>query len=113
LRNKLYICSVYEVTRGRKHSEQTRAVLAELASDPALDRYGYELAKATGLASGTLYPILMRLEERGLLEARWELGERRPRHVYRLTLDGVAAAAQALGSDASRTTPRPRSAVIA
>jgi len=77
--------------RNRKHSEQTRAVLTELATDPSHDRYGYELAQATGLASGTLYPILMRLEERGLLEARWELSDRRPRHVYRLTAAGLAA----------------------
>jgi PadR family transcriptional regulator, regulatory protein PadR len=76
----------------RAHSQQTGAVLAELLSNPAAGRYGYELAKATGLASGTLYPILMRLEERGLLEARWEFNERRPRHIYRLTADGLAVA---------------------
>ena len=80
------------MSRGRKHSEQTRAVLSELSTEPSVGRYGYELAKATGLASGTIYPILMRLEERGLLEARWEFTERRPRHVYCLTRDGLAAA---------------------
>jgi PadR family transcriptional regulator len=69
-------------------------VLSELAADPTAGRYGYELATATGLASGTLYPILMRLEKRGLLEARWELTTR-PRHVYRLTQDGLAAATAA------------------
>jgi DNA-binding PadR family transcriptional regulator len=69
-------------------------VLSELAADPTAGRYGYELSKATGLASGTLYPILMRLEERGLLEASWELTTR-PRHVYRLTRDGLAAATAA------------------
>lgn len=78
---------------GRRQSEQTRAVLAELASEPSRERHGYDLARATGLASGTLYPILMRLEERGLLEARWELEpSRRPRHVYRLTAAGLEAA---------------------
>jgi PadR family transcriptional regulator, regulatory protein PadR len=90
--------------RNRKHSEQTRAVLAELATDPSRGRYGYELAQETGLASGTLYPILMRLEDRGLLEARWELSDRRPRHVYRLTAAGLAAAEAA--SDAEPETPR-------
>jgi len=75
----------------RRHSDQTQAVLSELAADPTTGRYGYELSKATGLASGTLYPILMRLEQRGLLEARWEVSTR-PRHVYRLTRDGLAAA---------------------
>lgn len=80
------------MSRGRRHSEQTRAVLSELAAEPSVERYGYELAKATELASGTLYPILMRLEERGFLEARWEFTEGRPRHVYCLTRDGLAAA---------------------
>ena len=79
--------------RSRKHSEQTRAVLAELATEPSRDRYGYELAQATRLASGTLYPILMRLEGRGLLDARWDLSDGRPRHVYRLTEAGLVAAA--------------------
>src|SRR5262249_61372226 len=98
---------------GRKHSEQTRAVLAELASDPGRDRYGYELSKATGLASGTLYPILMRLEQRGLLEARWDLGEPRPRHVYRLTQDGLAAVTVGVGIDVQRKTSRSGKAAIA
>ena len=78
--------------RHRAYSKQTGVVLAELLRDPAVGRYGYEVAKATGLASGTLYPILMRLEERGLLTARWELGPGRPRHLYRLTAEGVAVA---------------------
>jgi PadR family transcriptional regulator PadR len=93
----------------RRHSDQTRAVLSELAADPTSGRYGYELAKATGLASGTLYPILMRLEERGLLEARWELATR-PRHVYRLTQDGVAAANEARGAP---VLPVPGKEVVA
>jgi PadR family transcriptional regulator, regulatory protein PadR len=99
------------VRRSRKHSRQTRDVLAELAREPSRDRYGYELAQATRLASGTLYPILMRLEERGLLEARWEL-ERRPRHVYRLTDAGLAAAAAAAAATAAEadTARRSRSA---
>ena len=74
-------------------------MLTELAADPTAERYGYELARATRLSSGTLYPILMRLEERGLLEARWELATR-PRHVYRLTMDGLAAAETARAAPA-------------
>jgi len=53
------------------------------------------LSKRTGLKSGTLYPLLMRLSDRGLLEADWQepaqVG-RPPRHVYRLTPDGLAVA---------------------
>jgi DNA-binding PadR family transcriptional regulator len=88
--------------RRRAHSRQTGAVLAELLSDPAVGRYGYELAKATGLASGTLYPILMRLEQRGLLDARWEFAGRRPRHIYRLTAEGLVVAQE------RRVAPSPR-----
>jgi PadR family transcriptional regulator PadR len=80
------------MARARTHSRQTRAVLAELLTDPAAERYGFDLAKATGLASGTLYPILIRLEERGLLAARWEFAESRPRHVYQLTAEGLVVA---------------------
>ena len=57
--------------------------------------HGYELSKATGLLSGTLYPILMRLSDRGFLEHKWlpsEEAGRPPRHVYRLTAKGVAHA---------------------
>ena len=53
------------------------------------------LAKQTGLRSGTLYPILIRLAGRGLVEACWEDGQpagRPRRHLYRLSSDGLAAA---------------------
>lgn len=92
--------------RDRAPSRQTRAVLAELLADPAANRYGYELAKATGLASGTLYPILMRLEERGLLEARWEFQDSRPRHVYRLTPAGLAVAQSSAAEQAVPVSAR-------
>ena len=62
--------------------------------------YGYALARETGLQSGTLYPILMRLEGRGWLETQWETppGGRPPRHMYRLTSDGRAGAVAALAA---------------
>jgi DNA-binding PadR family transcriptional regulator len=81
-----------------------------LLADPAIERYGFELAKATGLASGTLYPILMRLEERGLLAARWEFAESRPRHVYRLTAEGLAVAKS---RRVVRSTPVPSKKALA
>ena len=58
-------------------------------------RHGYELMKETGLQSGTLYPLLMRMSEQGLVEAEWREPERpgRPaRHAYRLTAAGVTLA---------------------
>ena len=74
-----------------RKSPQTVQVLAELLGAPAEWRYGYDLSRTTGLKSGTLYPILMRLAEHGLLETSWETVEagRPPRHLYKLTRDGV------------------------
>jgi DNA-binding PadR family transcriptional regulator len=71
-------------------------VLQALAADPARWRYGYELSKDIGLKAGTLYPILIRLYDQGLVETDWELdipGGTPPRHLYRLTSDGLTAAA--------------------
>ena len=54
-------------------SKQTLALLAALAGQPSEWHYGYALSRETRLMSGTLYPILMRLEERGWLETQWEM----------------------------------------
>ena len=78
--------------RKRPCSEQTRAVLGCLAEGPRPWCHGYELARATGLKSGTLYPILIRLSDRGLLESKWQPSEssgKPPRHLYRLTARGA------------------------
>jgi PadR family transcriptional regulator, regulatory protein PadR len=85
--------------RPRAFSAQTLAVMAALACQPSAWRHGYDLAAETGLKSGTLYPILMRLAERQLVEACWEEGQpagRPRRHLYRLTGDGLATAKSAL-----------------
>jgi DNA-binding PadR family transcriptional regulator len=76
----------------RRPSAQTLAVLAVLARDPDIPRYGYELSKEVGLKAGTLYPMLIRLCERGCLEASWEADPpagRPPRHLYRILGAGV------------------------
>jgi PadR family transcriptional regulator len=81
----------------RRPSRQTAAVLHALAADPAAWRYGYELGREVGLKAGSLYPILMRLSDRGQLESTWETDHPRgrpPRHLYRLTAPGVRAAAE-------------------
>lgn len=77
--------------RDRAPSPQTLAVLLALADDPARWRYGYELGAETGLKAGSLYPILVRLADRGFLEAKWEESPpagRPPRHLYRITASG-------------------------
>lgn len=77
--------------------------------------YGYELSKATGLSSGTLYPLLMRLNDRGLLESRWQEPQRagRPaRHAYRLNGRGVELARQvATEADEQANRRRARATV--
>jgi DNA-binding PadR family transcriptional regulator len=81
---------------GRSLSPQTSRVLAALGLRPGDWRYGYELGLEVGLKSGSLYPILMRLSDRGVLESRWEPDPpvgRPPRHLYRLSATGRAAAA--------------------
>lgn len=49
--------------------------------------YGLEIATATGLMTGTIYPILARLERAGWVEGRWDTSDDRgPRkRYYRLT----------------------------
>jgi PadR family transcriptional regulator PadR len=83
------------MTNSRKCSRQTIALLAALLKQPRSWQNGYALSKETGLKSGTLYPILMRLGDQGLLTSRWKDAEqlgRPPRHVYRLTTTGLAFA---------------------
>lgn len=94
----------------RKLSPQTFAVLTALANRPADWLYGLELAKLTGLKSGSLYPILIRLSDRALLDSRWlEPAERGrpPRHAYRITATGLKALAdtERLASSSLRELP--------
>jgi PadR family transcriptional regulator PadR len=68
-------------------------------------QHGYELSKLTGLTSGTLYPLLIRLDDQGLLESRWQEPERAgrpPRHAYRLTTTGLELARSVSEPEPSR-----------
>ena len=75
-------------------SRQTIQVLDAFLDTPAEWRYGYDISRDTGLKSGTLYPILIRLAEHKLLETSWETTEagKPPRHMYRLTRKGLSSA---------------------
>ena len=82
---------------------QVRVVLQTLAEEPDQQRYGLEIVDATGLLPGTIYPILARLEQAGWVHSEWEVVDEsaagRPRRrYYRLTADGVSAAAAALAA---------------
>lgn len=79
----------------RRPSLQTVSVLRALTADVTVWRHGYEIGQEIGLKAGSLYPILMRLSDRGLLDSAWERATtsgRPPRHLYRLTADGIAYA---------------------
>jgi DNA-binding PadR family transcriptional regulator len=95
------------MNRSRKLSSQSVAVLGALSLRPSDWLYGLELARLTGLKSGSLYPILIRLADRGMLESRWldstERGRPR-RHAYRIAATGMAALADASGPAKSRRT---------
>lgn len=90
---------------------QTTMVLLVLAEHPAAWRHGYELCQKTGLKAGSMYPILMRLADRGLLETTWESDApsgRPPRHLYRLTSSGLEQVAELAATEAARTTKRAK-----
>jgi PadR family transcriptional regulator, regulatory protein PadR len=100
------------MTRSRRPSAQTIAVLLALAEEPTAWRYGYDLCRQLGLKAGSMYPILMRLADRGLLETAWETDPpagRPPRHLYRLTGPGVDLAAElAVAAAPAKRRVRPR-----
>jgi PadR family transcriptional regulator, regulatory protein PadR len=79
----------------------TLKVLAALLSSPRDELSGAEIGRASKLASGTLYPILLRLEGAGWLQSRWEredpseLGRPR-RRFYRVTALGAKKARAAV-----------------
>lgn len=88
----------------------TARVLAVLLADPQADRYGLDLMRDTGLASGTLYPILHRLQDAGWIAGHWEevdvvLESRPARRYYRLTPEGATGARQALADLRAQTAP--------
>ena len=79
-------------------------LLAALSERATEWRHGYDLMKETGLLSGTLYPLLMRMTEQNLVEAEWrdpEVQGRPARHAYRLTAAGMALARAVGGSGAN------------
>lgn len=81
---------------GRKPSTPTRLVFQAFLDAPSDETYGFKLAEATGLPSGTIYPILRRLEDEGFVRSRWAAvdggSQRRRRRYYELTGEGRRAA---------------------
>lgn len=93
------------MTSSRRPSPQTTAVLFGLGEQASGWSHGYDLCRTLGLKAGTVYPILIRLAERGLVETAWEQDapQGRPaRHLYRLS---SAGAEFVVGLRAARIAP--------
>jgi PadR family transcriptional regulator len=88
-------------------------VVSAMLAAPEDDHYGLQLMKTTGLLSGTLYPLLQRLEQVGWVEAEWEdidpVKEARPaRRYYRFTANGTQQARTALAELHEAMAPAAR-----
>ncbi|MCT9111663.1 helix-turn-helix transcriptional regulator [Streptomyces mirabilis] len=106
---------------GLRMTLQTQLVMRELLQHPTRAQYGLEVGQAVGLPSGTIHPILARLERAGIVESFWEAADEhaeasppRPRRrYYRFTADGAETARQALaaaykgGQTSARLTGKP------
>ncbi|AEV85874.1 PadR family transcriptional regulator [Actinoplanes sp. SE50] len=87
-------------------------VLEAFLAAPGTERYGLDIMQATGYPSGTVYPILMRLQKAGWLAAHWEeidpVAAGRPaRRWYRLTPDGLTTARTELAAHRQRNAIGP------
>ena len=92
------------MARQRSLSPTARRVLAALSRSGRQGRHGYDLCREAQIKSGTLYPLLIRLERQGFLAAEWlpsETPGRPPRHIYRLTAAGHQLATENPDADTS------------
>jgi PadR family transcriptional regulator len=90
-------------TRNVRMSFQTMKVLESFLENPADLLAGADVQKRSDLASGTLYPILLRLEAAGWFVSQWEnidpaAAGRPRRRLYRLTPSGLARASEVFAS---------------
>ena len=99
----------------RRLSDEAAATLRLFLDDPKREWFGLEIIRTAGIRSGSLYPILHRLDGQGVLTARWEpldvatAAGRRPRRQYRLH-PGGARRAQALYDEWAAVQEQPRPA---
>lgn len=88
-------------TFGPRMTLATQQVLRVLLEHPTHELYGLQISEDAGLPTGTIHPILARLEGMGWLESRWEEVDpsragRPRRRYYRLSPDGAEKARHAL-----------------
>lgn len=94
-------------------TSQTLKVLAAMLEDPTAEWYGFSLIERTKIKSGTLYPILIRLEKAGWLGSRLEdidpkVAGRPPRRLYSLTGEGEQSARAEIGAHLDALAPASR-----
>src|SRR5271156_688769 len=102
LHSRITLCRVSTMStddRTVRMSLQTLKVLEAFLADPALSLSGADVHQQSGIASGTLYPILLRLESAGWFVSRWESVDpsvvgRPRRRLYRLTSTGLRRASE-------------------
>lgn len=90
----------------------TQLVLRVLLHNPTHEHYGLQIGQQAGLPSGTIHPILARLESLGWLESHWEDTDphtqgRPRRRYYRLTDDGAERARIALAQARTQISGLP------
>jgi DNA-binding PadR family transcriptional regulator len=89
-------------------------VLRVLLETPAVPRYGLDIARAAGLKTGTLHPILARLQQAGWVDSFWEAPAQhedsgRPRRrYYRFTAGGAETARRAIAAIPQTSTAPAR-----
>jgi PadR family transcriptional regulator PadR len=93
---------------GLRMTLATQLVLRAMLAEPSKEIYGLQICQEAGLPSGTIHPILARLERLGWLESHWEdvvpQEEGRPRRrYYQLTKDGAERARIALAQASTST----------
>ena len=97
---------------GPRLTPQTIAVLRVLLETPSTPHYGLDIARQAGLKTGTVHPILTRLQQAGWIDASWEAPTdhedtgRPRRRYYRFTSDGAETARQAV-AEATSTASHP------
>jgi len=92
---------------------QTLRVLKVLLDEPLAEHFGLEISRKAGLPTGSIYPILARLEQAGWLESAWEdidpvVAGRRRRRYYKLSGDGAEKAQRAVRQAQQSISPTPR-----
>jgi DNA-binding PadR family transcriptional regulator len=92
-------------------------VLSVFLSEVESPRYGVDVMEHSGLGSGTIYPILQKLEAAGWVSSQWEAGDpavlgRPVRRYYLLTPDGIELARQKLAELHKSTAIAPIAAKV-